>query len=57
VKKSAVQVQLEKIDAEIAVLRQVRDRLADAVAQPKVKRERKLKAAAPPSTRSLSETH
>ena len=56
-KKSQIQTAIDKIDAEIQELAKVRERLVNVVIQPKVKRERKLKAAAPPSTRSLSETH
>lgn len=56
-KKSAIQIALEKIEAEIAELGRVRDRLEAVAKEPKAKRERKPKPVRVESTRSLSETH
>ena len=57
-KRSQIQQAIDKVNAEIHELMKVRERLeAVATTQPKLKRERKLKTAAPVSARSLSETH
>jgi len=57
-KRSQIQQAIDKVNAEIAELGRVRDRLeAVANVQPRLKRERKAKPVKVESTRSLSETH